>query len=85
MLPMASDKAKIKFQQFQDFKKKCRFTSIITYSAKLLNAYWSMKRVFFFLRGAKLLAHNWSSGHQATTHSIKKFFFCNNGISFQDS
>mgnify|MGYP006973426464 CR=1 FL=1 len=39
----------------------------------------------FFLRGAKLLAHNWSSCHQATTHSIKKLFFCNNGVSFQDS
>ena len=45
--------------------------------AKLLKADWSMKRVCF-LKRAKLLAHDWSSGCLATAYSIKKLFFCKN-------
>ena len=37
------------------------------------------------VKRAKLLAHDWSSCCLATAHAIKKLFFCNNGVSFQDS
>ena len=41
-----------------------------------------MKRVCF-LKRAKLLAHDWSSGCLATSYSIQQLFFCNNGVSFE--
>ena len=31
----------------------------------------------------KLLAQDWSAGRLATVHSIKKFVFCNYGVSFK--
>ena len=40
---------------------------------------------FCFVKRAKLLAHEWSSGRLATAHSIEKLFFCNNGVLFRDS
>ena len=30
-----------------------------------------------FVKSAKLLAHDWSSGCQATAYSIEKLFICN--------
>ena len=64
--------------------------NIVTWRAKLPNADWSMKRVFFlnqfcFVKRAKLLADDWSSGCLATAYSIMKLFFCNNGVSLRDS
>ena len=38
-----------------------------------------------FVKRAKLLNHDWSSDCLATAYSIKKLFFCNNGVSFRDS
>ena len=40
---------------------------------------------FCFMKWAKLLAHDWSSGRLATAHSIEKLFFCNSGVSFRGS
>ena len=37
---------------------------------------------FCFVKRAKLVIHNWSSGCLATAYSIKKLFSCNNGILF---
>ena len=36
-----------------------------------------------FVKSAKLLAHDWSSGCQATAYSIEKLFICNDGVSFR--
>ena len=38
-----------------------------------------------FVKGAKLLAHDWSSGCLATAYSIEKLFFCHSGVSCGDS
>ena len=40
---------------------------------------------FCFVKRAKLLAYDWSSGCLATAYSIVKLFFCNNGVSFRGS
>ena len=48
-----------------------------------MNADWSMKGVF--VKRAKLLAHDWSSGCLAKAYSIEKLFFCNNAVSFRDT
>ena len=66
------------------------FECLITYRAKLLNADWSIRRVFFSLlillvKRAKLLAHDCSSGCLATAYTSEKLFFCNNGVSFRDN
>ena len=48
--------------------------NILTERVKLINADWSMKRVFFLnfaCEGAKLLAHDWSSGCLATGYAIE--------------
>ena len=47
---------------------------LITERVKLINADWSMKRVFFLnfaCEGAKLLAHDWSSVCLATAYAIE--------------
>ena len=40
--------------------------------------------LFCFVKRAKLLARDWSSGRLATAHSIEKLFFYNNGVSFNE-
>ena len=35
---------------------------------------------FCFMKRAKLLTQDWSSGCLATAHLIEKLFFCNNGV-----
>jgi len=37
--------------------------------------------VICFVKRAKLLAHDWSSGCLATAYSIEKLFSCNIGVS----
>ena len=68
---------------------QCNFSFLNNIEGKITECWLVNEEGIFFLicfvKRAKLLAHDWSSDYLATAYSIEKFFFCNNGISFQDS